>query len=318
MAALLPILQEILPMLMPGSVHVTKAEELQGPPKDAVPDPLDYGDDEDEEGEYDEAGFDGEDEDDESDEGEATETQPRTEVQPEPQSAARGVADGSAEGEGIAADEATSNVKEAKEGDEPTETIPKVNSDGDASTEILPLRPAPVPIQPPSKDTKKEKKKGKGKDKAKSRRSHLTNHARKLPHYGVSLRDAIVHKSGSLCASVLTVKPQCSTVVFHNGEQEAIVYAVSGTAILATLPEDFDEVDEDDNSSTSTTARKPPATTTISAGDFAFIPAWTEHQVRNEAAADNPESKDVVWVVVRNAGEPTVVPLQGWGGEHAE
>ena len=134
---------------------------------------------------------------------------------------------------------------------------------------------------------------------------------------GVSLRDAIVHKSGSLCASVLTVKPQCETVVFHNGEQEAIVYAVSGTAELATLPEDFDEYDENESLRTGSEAgsirsRPEPAKHTIGAGDFAFIPAWTEHQVRN---IEDDGGANVVWVVVRNAGEPTVVPLEGWGGE---
>ena len=268
-------------MLMPGSVHITKAEDLQGPPRDAV---VDEDDDVGEEGEYDEGGFDGEDEDDE-DAGEATETQPP-----------RRIAEGERGVEGEGEPEAASTGKAEEAGE-------RENGNGDGQGEqSLPLRPAPQPE--PSQPAPP----------AKTRRPR----ARRLPHNGVSLRDAIVHKSGSLCASVLTVKPQCSTVVFHNGEQEAIVYAVAGTAVLATLPEDFDEVDEfDEDGSTSSTARKPPATTTVSAGDFVFIPAWTEHQVRNEApAADG--SADVVWVVVRNAGEPTVVPLQGWGGEQAE
>lgn len=276
-------------MLMPGSVHITKAEELQGPPREA---PVDVDDDE-PEGDYDETAFDG-DHEDEEDEAEPETMPPRK-------------TDETAEG--------GPDVKTEKpEGAEAAAG----NTTRDIDETTLPLRPAPQPVQPvAAAATAAATATAPPKTK---KRPRPNNHARRLPHNGVSLRDAIVHKSGSLCASVLTVKPQCSTVVFHNGEQEAIVYAVSGTAVLATLPEDFDEVDEyDDNGSTSssTAARKPPATATISAGDFAFIPAWTEHQVRNEAPAA-PESKDVVWVVVRNAREPTVVPLQGWGGEQAE
>jgi uncharacterized RmlC-like cupin family protein len=270
-------------MLMPGSVHITKAEELQGPPRDA---PVDVGDDAvEDEGEYDEQGFDGEDEDEEDEaEGEATETHPQKRTADGERNPA-----GEVDREPDAA--TTGNAKEAEAGDQ------SGNSKGSNSatgTPSLPLRPAPQPALP--------------------KRRPRPSRGRRLPHNGVSLRDAIVHKSGSLCASVLTVKPQCSTVVFHNGEQEAIVYAVAGTAVLATLPEDFDEVDEFDDTSSSSTARKPPATTTVSAGDFAFIPAWTEHQVRNEGSQG---SADVVWVWVRTAGEPTVVPLQGWGGEQA-
>lgn len=288
-------------MLMPGSVHITKAAELKGPPRDAVL----VEDDVEGEGEYDEEGFDGEDEDEnEKDEGEATETQPQ------PQRIADGERDVEGEGEGGGQPEAatTGKAQEAGEAGEAGDAGDQVNGEGDgdnsgagSGTTTLPHRPAPQPAPQPAQPKR-------------TRRPR----ARRLPHNGVSLRDAIVHKSGSLCASVLTVKPQCSTVVFHNGEQEAIVYAVSGTAVLATLPEDFDEVDEfDDNGSSSSGVRKPPATTSISAGDFAFIPAWTEHQVRNEAP-EAEGSTDVVWVVVRNAGEPTVVPLQGWGGEQAE
>ncbi|KAL1895672.1 hypothetical protein Sste5346_005143 [Sporothrix stenoceras] len=278
MAALLPILQEILPMLMPGSVHITKAEELQGPPRDAV---VPEEDDLEDEGEYDEEGFDG-DHEDEEDEAEP-ETMPPRIVEGEPSA----TKDKPKDAAGGADEQKTRDIDET----------------------LLPLRPAAQPVQPSHKSSQQPKEK--------KTRPRPNKHARRLPHNGVSLRDAIVQKSGSLCASVLTVKPQCSTVVFHNGEQEAIVYAVSGTAVLATLPEDFDEVDEFDDNGSSSSARKPPATATISAGDFAFIPAWTEHQVRNEAPA-SPESADVVWVVVRNAGEPTVVPLQGWGGEQAE
>ncbi|CAK7267761.1 hypothetical protein SEPCBS119000_002716 [Sporothrix epigloea] len=258
MAALLPILQEILPMLMPGPVHITRAEDLLGPPRDGgvVDDDS-------------EAAADGDDEEDD-------EAEP---LQGETAGTVEGGQDRGLDGQ-------------------------------DAGSMWPWSRGRPGRPERPKKTDRR--------------------------HNGVSLRDAIVHKSGSLCASVLTVKPQCSTVVFHNGEQEAIVYAVSGTATLATLPEDFDEYGDEpeleDSASTASTAshqrRGPePAETTVHAGDFVFIPPWTEHQVRNEGAMGAPGNAgeagdtgggdDVVWVVVRNASEPTVVPLQGWGGEQA-
>ncbi|ERT00533.1 uncharacterized protein SPSK_09692 [Sporothrix schenckii 1099-18] len=280
MAAFFPILQEILPMLMPGSVHITKAEELQGPPRDAV-----HVEEEEEEqaGDDGEEAFDGEDEDD-GDGNEKADTRHRPRSLGE-SGAKRDTGD-------------TGEAGQRKDGDQ---------ENGN------PAPPTAAAATQPGPSTRRRARKVVG----------------RRPPNGVSLRDAIVHKSSSLCASVLTVKPQCATVVFHNGEQEAIVYAVSGTAVLATLPDNFDEDDNDNDheGGSATSARKPPHTTTISAGDFAFIPAWTEHQVRNEAPAtskggtdDGPAtpSADVVWVVVRNAGEPTVVPLKGWGGEQAE
>lgn len=125
---------------------------------------------------------------------------------------------------------------------------------------------------------------------------------------GVSMRDALVHKSDRMCATILTVKPTCSTVVFHNAEQECIVYAVSGTAILATLAEDHDAHDDSD----STVPPPPPARHVLGPGDFAYVPAWVEHQVVNEST-----DTEVVWVVVRSGPEPTVVPLAEWGGPEA-
>lgn len=51
----------------------------------------------------------------------------------------------------------------------------------------------------------------------------------------------------------------------------------------------------------------------LSPGDFAFIPAWTEHQVVNES-----DEGDVVWVVTRSGPEPVQVDLVGWGGDQAD
>ena len=45
-------------------------------------------------------------------------------------------------------------------------------------------------------------------------------------------------------------------------------------------------------------------------GDFAFVPAWTEHQVRNEEG-----DEDVVWVVIQGGSRPVGATLTGWGGD---
>ncbi|OAA54961.1 cupin [Niveomyces insectorum RCEF 264] len=238
MAALLPLIHELLPMLMPGPVHIAKAADIRGPEEEAV-----------------------------------AETEPEAVSETEPKTT-----DGPA--------------TRHEDGQQTTRGVPGTDPAQWSQPSPPPPPPPPPPPAPPA-----------------------------YPRGGVSLRDAIVHKTSSLCASVLTVKPQCATVVFHNGEQEAIVYAVSGTAVLATLPDDADEHDEDDDvayddddDNTDRTSSKPPppppTTHTLGPGDFAFVPAWTEHQVRNESA-----DTDVVWVVVRNAGAPTVVPLTSWGGD---
>jgi uncharacterized RmlC-like cupin family protein len=46
----------------------------------------------------------------------------------------------------------------------------------------------------------------------------------------------------------------------------------------------------------------------LSPGDFALIPAWTEHQEVNES------DEDVVWIITRSGRAPVVVNLRGWGG----
>lgn len=53
----------------------------------------------------------------------------------------------------------------------------------------------------------------------------------------------------------------------------------------------------------------------LAPGDFAFVPAWTEHQVvNNAAAAVDGGGDDVSWVLFRHGAEPVQVDLDGWGG----
>ncbi|KAK8145172.1 hypothetical protein G3M48_004811 [Beauveria asiatica] len=45
------------------------------------------------------------------------------------------------------------------------------------------------------------------------------------------------------------------------------------------------------------------------AGDFAFIPAWTEHQIHNDT------DDDLVMVVIQSGSRPVGAILTDWGGD---
>ncbi|OAA82302.1 Cupin, RmlC-type [Akanthomyces lecanii RCEF 1005] len=109
----------------------------------------------------------------------------------------------------------------------------------------------------------------------------------------VITRAAVIDRCDKMCASVLTTRPQSSTPVRHNSEQDAIIYAVSGTGLLL-VNDSFEEE-----------LRRHP----LSAGDFAFVPAWTEHQIRNET------DTDLVMVVIQSGSRPVGAILTDWGGD---
>ncbi|OLN96951.1 hypothetical protein CCHL11_07427 [Colletotrichum chlorophyti] len=90
--------------------------------------------------------------------------------------------------------------------------------------------------------------------------------------------DAVVSKSDKLCAS------------------DTIAYMASGTGLLLVSPGAVQEVQRHE----------------MSMGDFAFIPAWTEHQLLNES------DQDAVWVFTRSGSQPTLVGLTDWGGDQAK
>jgi uncharacterized RmlC-like cupin family protein len=93
--------------------------------------------------------------------------------------------------------------------------------------------------------------------------------------------------------TVLIVKPKSSSTVHHHGEQETIVYTVSGHGALLSQPKGDDE---------------EPERHELGPGDFAFIPAWTEHQAVNDSESD------FHLVIIRSGGRPVEVDLTGWGG----
>lgn len=75
--------------------------------------------------------------------------------------------------------------------------------------------------------------------------------------------------------------------------KDAIIYAVSGTGILV-VKEGFEgELHRHE----------------LTPGDFAFVPAWTEHQFCNET------DSDAVYLIIQGGPRPAAVNLTGWGGQ---
>ncbi|KAJ4414489.1 hypothetical protein N0V82_007886 [Gnomoniopsis sp. IMI 355080] len=113
---------------------------------------------------------------------------------------------------------------------------------------------------------------------------------------GMIRQSAIVDKSPSLCGTLMRAQPHSSSDVHHHGNQDTIVYAVSGTGIVASLDDSGNEQKQE-----------------LKAGDWALIPANREHKEVNEG------DEEVVWVIVRApGGVPEVVNLTGWKGEEVK
>ena len=71
---------------------------------------------------------------------------------------------------------------------------------------------------------------------------------------------------------------------------------MSGKGVLLSTPKDDEDEDNEE-----------PERHAIEKGDFAFIPAWTEHQVVNES-----DQEDLHWVITRSGPQPVQVNLKGW------
>ncbi|KAH6877153.1 RmlC-like cupin domain-containing protein [Thelonectria olida] len=106
-------------------------------------------------------------------------------------------------------------------------------------------------------------------------------------------RDAIVNKCDRMCASTLTIRPNSVSTIRHNSEQDAIVYTISGNGILVVNEGLAMELKNHD----------------LAPGDFAFVPAWTEHQFKNET------DQDAVWLVIQGGPHPLGADLADWGGD---
>jgi hypothetical protein len=93
---------------------------------------------------------------------------------------------------------------------------------------------------------------------------------------------------------------------------DTIVYATKGNGVLLISPavDPVRAIRADIKGEGPSRDEEQPRRHPLSPGDFAFIPAWTEHQVVNEA-----DEGDIVWVLVHSGGERMQVDLTGWGGE---
>ncbi|KAL2061342.1 hypothetical protein VTL71DRAFT_7615 [Oculimacula yallundae] len=128
---------------------------------------------------------------------------------------------------------------------------------------------------------------------------------------GMVRKGAIIKKSNKVCASVMTASPHTSSAIHHHGEQDTIVYAASGHG--GTFPS-YLPISHPSLRITSLTSL-PQAIISdngqtrqeLSPGDFALIPAWTEHQEVNDG------EEEVTWIITRSGSEPVVVNLKGWG-----
>ncbi|KAF3762124.1 hypothetical protein M406DRAFT_332518 [Cryphonectria parasitica EP155] len=128
-------------------------------------------------------------------------------------------------------------------------------------------------------------------------------------------KDVMAGITDKMCISVLTVKPRSASAIRHYGEQDTVIYAATGDGVLLTSPSVsmVRGLKADIKGELPSREEELPRRIELGPGDFALIPAWTEHQIVNEHS-----DSDVSWVVVRNGSEPEHVDLDSWGGRAIE
>jgi len=104
-----------------------------------------------------------------------------------------------------------------------------------------------------------------------------------------SQRLAAIHSGAGIKSPIwgglFRVEPGAKTGIHHHGEQDTIVYVLSGASYVR-----WGEQGELD--------------ATAHAGDFLYVPAWLPHMEINPSSEIPFE-----WVVVRSTSEPIVVNL---------
>ena len=110
-----------------------------------------------------------------------------------------------------------------------------------------------------------------------------------------SQRLAAIHSGAGIESPIwgglFRVEPGARTGIHHHGEQDTIVYVLSGSSYVRCGEQgEFNE--------------------TAHAGDFLYVPAWLPHQEINPSG-----EIPFLWVVVRSTSEPIVVNLPDdfWG-----
>ncbi|EGU87598.1 hypothetical protein FOXB_01883 [Fusarium oxysporum f. sp. conglutinans Fo5176] len=91
-------------------------------------------------------------------------------------------------------------------------------------------------------------------------------------------RPAVVGKCDNMCVTEFA---------------DTIIYAVSGNGVLIVNEAVNSELKHHD----------------LAPGDFAFVPAWIEHQVKNDT------DEDVQWLMIQSGSTPIRADLTEWGGD---
>ncbi|PSN69853.1 hypothetical protein BS50DRAFT_631823 [Corynespora cassiicola Philippines] len=104
---------------------------------------------------------------------------------------------------------------------------------------------------------------------------------------GMIRMNAITDMSDQICGTVMIAKPHTASAVHHHGEEDTIVYAAKGHGAIV--------------SGANGNRRHE-----LAPGDFALIPAYTEHQEVNDS------DDDIVWIISRGGRNPIVHNLEGW------
>lgn len=91
---------------------------------------------------------------------------------------------------------------------------------------------------------------------------------------GMIRQNALINLTDNLCASRMIAKPHTASAIHHHGDQDTVVFAFAGYG--AVVSEGGKTRQE------------------LAPGDFALIPAFTEHQEINDG------EEDVVWCIVRS------------------
>jgi len=104
-----------------------------------------------------------------------------------------------------------------------------------------------------------------------------------------SLRLAAIHSGAGIESPIwgglFRVEPGARTGIHHHGEQDTIVYVLSGSSYIRW-------------------GERGQFNETAHAGDFLYVPAWLPHQEINPS-----NEVPFQWVVVRSTPEPIVVNL---------
>ena len=111
---------------------------------------------------------------------------------------------------------------------------------------------------------------------------------------GMLRQNTLVNVSDGICASRMTAEPQSGSAVHHHGEQDTVVFAFKGHGTIVSEGGKNKQI--------------------LEPGDYALIPAWTEHQEVNET------DEEVIWCIVRSGMFPCIPYLRhsSWNRLHNE